>query len=427
MKTLFDQKTSLLLITIIEFLERFSFYGTRAIVILFAIDEEGLDLANEEALSYYGYLASLIFLLPLPVGIISDLTLKQKNGILLGGIIALAGYTSLITGDMTLIIIGMILMTVGTSFVKVNMVVLLGRLYEKTDKSRGFGFMIFYFVLNLGALFGILAIGNIGESAGWKYGFMLSAFVTLFYLVLFYFIKDQLPLIEKNIDQKYLEANDLNDPILDSELSQPKKPLNPAPIFLIIIITVITALFWTFYEASNVPFFNFLSQKEGFIVMGFDIPFTMIQTITSETTMVLMLVFIIIWYFQGIGSTIGKIASGMILLGISIQLMYYIINVPQGNFVNYTLLTLFIFSVAEVLIAPIAMSYITRLSDVQYSSTIYGFYIFGIGIATKGLNYFMDFYESSSHIIVFSIIAILIGFALLFFRKIILKMSGGLD
>ena len=135
----------------------------------------------------------------------------------------------------------------------------------------------------------------------------------------------------------------------------------------------------------------------------------------------------VVWYFQGIGSTIGKIASAMILLAISIQLMYYMINAPQSNYMGLTLLSFFIFSAAEVLIGPFTMSYVTRLSDVRYSSTIYGFYILGIGIATSGLNFFMDFYESTNHIIVFSIIAILIGLGLLFFRKRILKMSGGLD
>ena len=80
----YSQRTSVLLLSLVEFLERFSYYGTRAIIVLFAIDENGLGLQRSEALSYYSLLIYLAFLLPLPIGILSDLIIKQKNGTLLG-------------------------------------------------------------------------------------------------------------------------------------------------------------------------------------------------------------------------------------------------------------------------------------------------------------------------------------------------------
>jgi POT family proton-dependent oligopeptide transporter len=423
----YPQRTSLLLIAIIELLERFSYYGTRAIIVLFAIDENGLGLQRSEALSSYAQLTFLVFLLPLPAGIISDLTIKQKNGTLLGGVIALAGYTSLSMEEMNFVVIGLILMAIGTSFVKTNLTVLVGRLFEKTDKNRDFGFMLFYFGINLGAFIGVLVIGSISEEMGWKYGFMISAIATLLYVVLFYFIKDQLPLIEKNINQKYLETSTFNDTIIDSELAQNKKLPNPAPVFLIVIFTIIISLFWNLYEISSSPFYYYLSQKEDFTIMGFYIPISMMQTIGAVFNLIIMFVFLLTWYFQGLGSTIGKIALSMILLGVSIQVMYYVITFSGSNYMSYALLATFLFSTAEVLIAPFVMSYITRLSDVRYSSTIFGFYLLCSGVAAKFLYYFVDIDESTNHMMVLSIIAILIGVSLILFRKKILKMSGGLD
>lgn len=423
----YSQRTSVLFLSLIEFLERFSFYGTRVIILLFATDENGLGLQRSDALSNYAYLITLLFILPLPAGIISDFTIKQKNGILLGGIVALAGYTFLIMEEMNFIIIGLILMAIGTSFVRTNLTVLIGRLYEKTDKNRGFGFMIFYFALNLGAFLGILVTGIISEEHGWKYGFMISTFVTLLYVILFYFIKDQLPLIEKNINQHYLETNSLDDTISDSELIKNKKSPKYASIILIIILMIINSLFWNFHEVGNDTLFAFLRIQEGFKILGYDIPVLLLSSFTAGFNLILMLLLCIIWYSQGIGSTIGKIASSIILLGISMQLVYYIITFSDSNYASYAFLSLFIFSVAEVLIAPFIISYITRLSDVRYSSTIFGSYILFSGITSSFLSSYVDIFESNYYIIAFSIMAILIGLVLLFFKRRILKMSNGLD
>lgn len=90
-------------------------------------------------------------------------------------------------------------------------------------------------------------------------------------------------------------------------------------------------------------------------------------------------------------------------------------------------LTAIIYTVAEILISPFVLSYITRLSDIRYSSTMIGAFMLITGVGGKVLGYFYDNLTSPKLITAFSIIAILIGLLLLFFRKKLLKMSGGLD
>ena len=131
----YSQRTSVILLSFIEFFERFSYYGVRALLILYVTVDLGMERGS--ALNYYAWFSAFIFMIPLPAGIISDLFFKQKQGVFYGGIIALLGYGLLISGQIQMLGIGVVLIGIGTGLIKPNLTVLVGRLFEKTDKNRG--------------------------------------------------------------------------------------------------------------------------------------------------------------------------------------------------------------------------------------------------------------------------------------------------
>ena len=173
----YSQKTAVILLAFLEFLERFSYYGVRSVIILYSMDI--LEFESEYTFSIYSKFMIIGFILPLPAGIISDAFFKQKKGILYGGLIALLGYLMLITEEMLPVGIGLILALVGTGLIKPNLTVLVGRLFEKTDKNRGFAFLVYHFLINLAAFFSILIVGYISNKYGFKYGFMTVSYTHL--------------------------------------------------------------------------------------------------------------------------------------------------------------------------------------------------------------------------------------------------------
>jgi POT family proton-dependent oligopeptide transporter len=422
----YSQKTSVFILSLIELFERFSYYGMRSIIVLFAINR--LDIDDLDAISLYGSFSFFIFIIPLPAGIISDVFFKQKQGVLLGGILSLLGYSLLITEQMYSIGIGLILIGIGTGFVKPNLTVLVGRLFEKTDKNRGFGFMFYYFMINVGAFLSALLVGVLADKYGYRYGFIATAISTFIFLILFYLTKDRLQLIEKNVEERCIETNNLDDTVLDIELTQNKK-FDPNPHILIFMLIFIITFFYQIFDVISNKIHSILAAIESSISESI---FTQLNTYTfqifnSSILLAITIIFYIVWYFRGLGSTISKISIAVILMGIASLIIGNFTPSTDENLNSILGLTVVIYTIAEVLISPFVLSYITRLSDVRFSSTMIGSFMFIIGMGSRMLSQYHGGSSSFSLLTTFATISIIIGLLLILFRKKILKMSGGLD
>ena len=422
----YSQRTSVILLSFIEFFERFSYYGVRALLILYVTVDLGMERGS--ALNYYAWFSAFIFMIPLPAGIISDLFFKQKQGVFYGGIIALLGYGLLISGQIQMLGIGVVLIGIGTGLIKPNLTVLVGRLFEKTDKNRGFAFMFYYLMINMGAFISILILGYLGETFGFRLGFVLATISTMLFLILFYLTKDRLRIVETNVDERYIENNQINDSILDAELTE-SKSFNPNPHILILIVTFIIIFFWQTLELISTQIYIFLSENDSLSFGHMILDNNILQTFNSLFIIPITLIFYIIWYYKGLGSTLIKIAFAMILMGLAALIVANFNSLNGENFILFLGPTILFYSIAEILIAPFVLSYITRLSDVRYSSTIVGLFMFlpAFGYKISGLISEHLFSYSFHLFISISVISISIGLLLMFFRKKLLKMSGGLD
>src|ERR687886_593275 len=157
-----------------EMWERFSFYGMKAILFLYmtkALAEGGLQFDQKYAGLIMGTYASGVYWTPLIGGWLADKYLGARRAVLIGGIIIACGHFSMAVKTLPNFYAGLVLIAVGTGFLKPNVSTMVGDLYDEGDARRDAGFSIFYMGINLGALLAPLVVGYLGQNIEWHYGF----------------------------------------------------------------------------------------------------------------------------------------------------------------------------------------------------------------------------------------------------------------
>ena len=178
-KTIAGHPVGLFVLFFTEMWERFSYYGMRAILVLFltsSILDEGWGWTREDALYLYGWYTGLVYLTPIIGGFIADKFLGYRNATALGALIMTLGHASMaleVFAD-SFFFLGLSLMVIGNGFFKPNISSIVGQLYKDGDKRKDGGYTIFYMGINAGAFLGILLCGYIGEKVGWHLGFGLA-------------------------------------------------------------------------------------------------------------------------------------------------------------------------------------------------------------------------------------------------------------
>jgi POT family proton-dependent oligopeptide transporter len=156
-----------------EMWERFSYYGMRALLVLFMVDSVrgGMGMTDQTATAIYGLYTAAVYLAALPGGWLADRIFGARQAVWYGGIIiALGHFTLAIPGPKTFYL-GLILVVSGTGLLKPNISAMVGRLYPEGGAGRDAGFTIFYMGINLGAAIGPLVCSTLGEKVNWHYGF----------------------------------------------------------------------------------------------------------------------------------------------------------------------------------------------------------------------------------------------------------------
>lgn len=154
-----------------ELWERFSYYGMRAILVLYMvapIPQGGLGFDTKHAASIYGTYTMSVYLTALPGGMIADRWLGARLAVLLGGIVIACGHFSMVFHSLAFFYLGMVLIALGTGLLKPNISAMLGNLYGKDDPRRDSGFSIFYMGINVGAFFAPLVCGYLAQGASFK-------------------------------------------------------------------------------------------------------------------------------------------------------------------------------------------------------------------------------------------------------------------
>ncbi len=154
--------------------ERFSYYGMRALLILFmtaAPAAGGLGFDTATAGAIYGLYTSMVYLTTLPGGWVADRLIGAQRAVLYGGILIAAGHFSMAVPSLAMFYLGLTLIVIGTGLLKGNVSVIVGRLYSLEDARRDAGYSIFYMGINTGAFVAPLVCGYLGQRVDWHLGF----------------------------------------------------------------------------------------------------------------------------------------------------------------------------------------------------------------------------------------------------------------
>src|SRR6188472_3625804 len=157
-----------------EMWERFSYYGMRALLLLYMtapLSAGGLGFDAAQGGAIYGLYTSMVYMTALPGGWIADRLIGQRRAVLYGGILIAAGHFSMAVPSLATFYLGLFLIVVGTGLLKGNVSVIVGQLYGPKDARRDAGFSIFYMGINLGAFLAPLVCGYLGQRVSWHIGF----------------------------------------------------------------------------------------------------------------------------------------------------------------------------------------------------------------------------------------------------------------
>ena len=178
-KEFFGHPRGLATLFFTELWERFSYYGMRALLVLFMTAEAmgsnpGLGFSVGKATAIYGLYTFFVYVLSLPGGWVADKLWGQRKAVFVGGCIIAAGHFSMAVPTTTFFFIGLALIVIGTGLLKPNVSSMVGDLYPEGGARRDAGFSIFYMGINVGAILGPLLCGILGEGYNWHYGFSLA-------------------------------------------------------------------------------------------------------------------------------------------------------------------------------------------------------------------------------------------------------------
>jgi POT family proton-dependent oligopeptide transporter len=176
--TLFGQPRGLATLFLTEMWERFTYYGMRAVLILFmvaAVSKGGLGLDDKTASAIYGMYIGATYLFGLFGGWVADRLLGAQRAVSAGAVFIIAGNLMLALGSVAIFYLGLLVITVGVGLLKPNASVMVAGLYPEGGSRRDAGFSVFYMGINLGAFIGPLIVAEASDRFGWRWAFVASA------------------------------------------------------------------------------------------------------------------------------------------------------------------------------------------------------------------------------------------------------------
>jgi len=200
-----------------EMWERFSYYGMRALLLLFmlaSVEEGGMGLDEQTGGAIYGLYTMFVYLLALPGGWLADKFFGLRRSVFYGGCIIALGHFAMAIPSTETFFIGLLLIVIGTGLLKPNISSLVGELYSvKEQAKRDAGFTIFYAGINSGAAIAPIITGYLGQRVDWHYGFGVAGLGMALGLI-------QYKLTEKNLGSAGLEPVKLSEPHAQAKIEK---------------------------------------------------------------------------------------------------------------------------------------------------------------------------------------------------------------
>jgi len=416
-----------------EMWERFSFYGMRAILVLYLTKETmgenpGMGWSNTEALALYGWYTMLVYIMAIPGGIIADKWLGQKKTVFFGGLLIAAGQLTLVVDDINAFYTGLALIISGVGLLKPNISTMVGGLYAPGDVRRDSGFTIFYIGINIGAATAPLLVGYIGEVYGWHYGFGLAGIGMLFGQAVYLW------------GQKYLKEVGNLVQVHKEEGTTKSKALTKIEkdrIVVLLISFIIVIIFWAAYEQAGGLMNIYTNTKIDRNVLGIEIPASLFQSVPAFFVIIFGMVVASFWnkrHKKGKeSSSLFKMAIGTIIMGTGFLMMTGAsLQAVDGTkaMLIWLILSYLLQVIGELSISPVALSFITKLAPAKYASIMMGAYFAATGLGNKLAGLVGELASTAGELEVFTgifVFCLLFGLLLLVFFKKLKTLTHGAE
>ncbi len=381
-----------------EMWERFSYYGMRALLVLYMVEyllkpaqaDSVLGLASFKATleavfgpldpqpfasQIYGFYTGLVYLTPIFGGLLADRVLGQRRTVILGAALMAIGHFMMAFEHLFLLALTVLIL--GNGCFKPNISTQVGALYAPGDRRRDRAFSIFYVGINLGAFFSPLVCGTLGEEIGWHYGFAAAGVGMTIGLVIYLLATPDLP--EDAFAKREIAVESLG-----------RRDWQAIGTILALMIPV--SLFWATYEQQGNTIVLWANQyTDRHLLGGFEIPVTWFQALNPFMIFAFTPFIVSLWRWQGARepSTVAKMSIGMFLNAASWLIMLAAAHVTGTGQASWLWLFAFfvVITTGELYLSPTSLSLVTKVAPLRLLSMM-----MGVWLATSFIGNFLAGY-----------------------------------
>jgi POT family proton-dependent oligopeptide transporter len=327
---LMGHPSGLFILFFTEMWERFSYYGMRALLVLFltsAILDGGWAWSREEALGLYGTYTMLVYFTPIIGGILADRLLGYRNAVAIGALLMTLGHASMAFDTPWSLYVGIGLLIAGNGFFKPNITSIINGVYKNAQEKKDGAFTIFYMGVNAGAFLGIMLCGYVGETYGWHFGFGLAGIFMFLGMLQFWFAQGIFGEVGKKPSK--VEATS------DSDKNEVVKSYDDVPAnvqrdrYIVVgILAFFTVFFWAAFEQAGGSMTIFAKDYTNRVLEG---NAANIFRISNTLLTIVPLAIITYVLFSLFKITFKKYALSNTFLGISFAIIWVIVILMLKN------------------------------------------------------------------------------------------------
>ncbi|HEX7673852.1 MAG TPA: peptide MFS transporter [Bdellovibrio sp.] len=441
-KTFFGHPRALFTLFLTEMWERFSYYGMRALLVLYMTQYLFIEVSHGKeiwgysafkgVLEYffgtlstqamssqiYGLYTGFAYFTPFFGGIIADRFWGQRRSVYVGAVLMAIGH--FVMAIESAFFPALILLILGNGFFKPNISTQVGGLYPQGDERRDRAYTLFYMGINLGAFFSPLVCGTLGQKVGWHWGFGAAGVGMVIGLITYHFGGRNLP---QAVHKESIQE-------IEAKAHQPLSKSDWTRTWALTFLCLVTIFFWAVYEQQGNTLQLWADQSTDWNFFGWNMPSTWYQSFNPMVIFIFAPLLDRFWAWQSRRSsepsTAMKMAIGCFLAAIALFTMSYAARIvgPGKGSVLWLLGSTFMLTIAELYISPIGLSLVTKVSPAKIVSMMMGVWFLATFFGNYLAGYVGSYYEvitKQQFFLVLTVLSIIPGLLFLFGSKVLTK------
>ncbi len=402
-----------------EMWERFSYYGMRALLILYLTKH--WEFTDATSYLIYGAYTSLVYIMPVFGGMLADQILGSKKAVTYGAILLVFGHLGMtVESNEQIFYLSLALIVSGVGFLKPNISTMVGALYEEGDPRRDSGFTIFYMGINIGAFTATLLCGYLGEQVGWAFGFGAAGIGMLFGLIIFLWGQKYLEGLAEPPSNKYLQKMNgisyeswayisgifmvlvtwflvQNSQLVGQLLGGfgaifigawllyalfKCAPDERDRLIVVGILILFSLIFWALFEQAGSSLNILTDRGVNRVIFGWEVPASMFQSLNAGFIFTIAPLFAMLWIALAKRnmepSTPIKFSIGIIFVGLGFLVLVYGMTSSEGlqTGVFWIILIYLLHTLGELCLSPVGLSSVTKLSPQRIVGFMMGMWFF---------------------------------------------------